>query len=94
MNFKNSLSIILSLKFLLKGPLYDTKAEASKTSPTIILSDSSKSIIDLAHLSFSLPKADTSLYARFNLLAHLSASLTAAVLASLASLNSAFNFAN
>jgi len=94
MKFKKATSIIFCLNALLNGPAYDTKADAINTSPEINNKFSSRTIIELLHLSFSLPRADTSLYARSNLLAHLSASLTAAVFSSLASLYSALSLAN
>ncbi len=46
---KSSL-IMRSLNDLLKGPAYDTNAEASKTSPTITFNCSSSPMIDWAHL--------------------------------------------
>lgn len=44
--------IMMSLKDLLKGPAYDTKAEAMSTSPTMTFSCSSSVTMELAHLSF------------------------------------------
>jgi len=54
----------------------------------------SRSFIALSHLSFSLPNALTSLYAKFNLLAHLSASAKAAFLEAIALSNSALSLAS
>lgn len=53
--------IILSLYCLLKGPTYETKADARRTSPIITWRYSPRSIMDWAHFSYSLPKAPTSL---------------------------------
>ena len=72
-NFMKS-SFIIFLYFLLKIPAYDTKELAITTSPTIKSNDYYSLIIDFAHLSFSDPKAITNLWAKFNLLEHLSAS--------------------
>jgi hypothetical protein len=67
-------SFMIILYFLLKIPAYDTNELAITTSPTIKSSCELSLIIDLAHLSFSEPKAITNLCAKFNLLEHLSAS--------------------
>lgn len=61
---KNSAKLskmMASLKLLLNGPTYDTKADARRTSPIMTLRYSPKSIIDCYHLSSSLPRAPTSL---------------------------------
>jgi len=47
-NLSKSYLIILSLKLLLKGPAYDTNAEASNTSPTIYLRLESNKTIEFA----------------------------------------------
>lgn len=92
--FSNSSLIIMSLNFLLNGPAYETKADDINTSPTITLICSSRTTIDFAHLSFSLPKALTSLWAKFNLLAHLYASLIAPCFSSSACWNYLLSCAN
>lgn len=53
--------IILSLNCLLNGPMYDTNAEARRTSPMITFKYYSRSTMDWFHLSYSLPRAFTSL---------------------------------
>lgn len=45
-NGRNSFYIILSLNYLLNGPTYDTKADASNTSPMITFINSPMSTID------------------------------------------------
>jgi len=56
-NLRNYSFIITVLNALLKGPAYDTKELAIRTSPTMRPLYLSNSYIDLPHLSFSEPKA-------------------------------------
>ena len=71
--FSKSSFIIFSLKLLLKGPAYEINDEAKSTSPTITLMFPSRTTIDWAQRSFSLPKAAISRWAKFKRRAHLSA---------------------
>lgn len=57
----NKVWIMCFLFFLLKGPVYEMKALAIKTSPVTSYCSSEILTMALAHLSFSDPKALTSL---------------------------------
>jgi len=76
--------MIESQNFLLKGPTYETNAEANKTSPVIWPRVCPSYSILVAHLSLSEPSAFTSLFALSNLAAHLFASASAAFFSSIA----------
>jgi hypothetical protein len=58
-NGTNLSSKIISLYLLLKGPTYETKAEAIRTSPMISFKSSPRSIIDYYQRSSSEPRAPT-----------------------------------
>jgi len=64
---------IISLYLLLKGPTYDTKADAMRTSPMITFNNSPRSIIDYDQRSSSEPRAPTKRWARLILRSHFSA---------------------
>lgn len=76
--------IIYSLNFLEKGPVYEINAEAIKISPVSNPNETPISWIELPHLSFSDPKAFTSLWAKSKRVAHLAASARAASFSAIA----------